>query len=282
MFYILFTLIALMSSILVCVANDQDDENKEGVFQRLIHNTADAVHMPYKSKQIEEKKIVKKQRINPADKYPDPIFYDAVYPKQKTATTMLWMHNDGSYSENQHIPPVLSPSDIIDDLFELISYNRKTPELLLIIDSIKSNDSINLNKQDKYGNTLLHYAIRYHNRSIFEKLLQTRKVDPNVCNFSYLCPLHLSIYKDDVHEINHLIVYGANLQYSNDRFEMPIITAIKLHHLDSIYAIAKKQHKKSISMNEIDYIVYTAKSEGLEVLAKDLYEFFMLGREFKR
>ena len=60
---------------------------------------------------------------------------------------------------------------------------------------------------------------------------------------------------------------------------MPIITAIKIHHLEAIYALAQKHKEKGISMNEIDYIVFTAKDEGLDSLAKELYEFFMLGKD---
>ena len=62
---------------------------------------------------------------------------------------------------------------------------------------------------------------------------------------------------------------------------MPIITAIKIHHIDAVYTIAKRQKEKGLSNNEMDYIIFTAKEEGLDSVAKDLYLFFMLGREFE-
>ncbi|MDA0617293.1 MAG: ankyrin repeat domain-containing protein, partial [Proteobacteria bacterium] len=211
----------------------------------------------------------------------DPIFYDAIYPQISTDESLLWVYNDKSYYENHHIPPILNYNYIVDDLFKIVSHYDRTPELLLILESIQNREDVDLNKQDKFGNTLLHYAIRYHNRSVFEKLLMTRKVNPNICNFSYICPVHLSIYKEDTYELGRLITYGADLHYSNDRFEMPIITAIKIHHIDAVYTIAKRQKEKGLSNNEMDYIIFTAKEEGLDSVAKDLYLFFMLGREFE-
>lgn len=241
------------------------------------------IHLPHfhhqkAQPQPEQTEPIKEE--NPANKFPDPIFYDSIYPQKPIAYSYLALHNDKTYYENHHIPPVLDFSYVIDDLFEMIPYYEKTSELITIIDSIQNRNDINLNKQDKFGNTLLHYAIRFHNNAIFKKLLLTRTIDPNICNYSYICPIHLSIYKDDISEINSLVNYGANLQYANDRFEMPIITAIKIHHLNSIYALAQKHKEHGISMSELDYIIFTAKEEGLESVSRDLYLFFMLGKEF--
>lgn len=277
-----FFIMVVMSSILV-YANDappeKPTEESKGFFKKIFSK----VELPVlnKKQEVIEEKPIEEKAINPAEKFPDPIFYDAIYPQIPTEESLLWVYNDKSYYENQHIPPILNYAYIVDDLFKIIPYYDRTPELLLILESIQNREDIDLNKQDKFGNTLLHYAIRYHNRSAFEKLLMTRKVNPNICNFSYICPIHLSIYKEDTYELNRLITYGADLHYSNDRFEMPMITAIKLHHIDAVYTIAKRHKEKGISNNEIDYIVFTAKEEGLDSLAKDLYLFFMLGREFE-
>lgn len=255
-------------------------EKKEGFFDKL-KNFKLSIHLPHlKKDEAKPAQPIEKPKENPADKFPDPIFYDSVYKKKPISPSYLELHNDKSYYENNHIPPILDFSYIVDDLFEMMVYYEKTAEILLILDAVQNRNDVDLNKQDKFGNTILHYAIRYHNSAIFKKLLLTRKINPNVCNYSYICPIHLAIYKDDVNEINSLVNYGANLRYANDRFEMPIITAIKIHHLNSIYALAKKYKENGILMTEIDYIVFVAKDEGLESLAKDLYLFFMLGKDF--
>lgn len=270
-----------MSSVIINALANEGAQKKESFFEKLTHikNPFNFFHHKKKEQKVEKPIVAEKE--DPAAKFPDPIFYDAIYPKKKVSDSYLEIHNDKSYYENSHIPPILDFSYIVDDLFDMMQYYEKTEEILLILESIQSRDDVNLNKQDKFGNTLLHYAIRYHNSPIFKKLLLTRKINPNVCNYSYICPIHLSIYKDDINEINSLVNYGADLQYANDRFEMPIITAIKIHHLNSIYALARKHKEKGISSNEIDYIIFSAKEEGLQNLANELYRFFMLGKDFE-
>lgn len=285
-----FLVMVLMSSILLhSYAGNQNDEQKteepkkpkkEGFLARIIEKVEEKIPLIDKKEEAQKQEVIKKEvKINPAVKFPDPIFYSAMYPHKPLNQSLLWIHNDKSFHENQHIPPILNFNYVIDDLFKMIPYYENTSELLLIIESAKDRNDINFNKQDRFGNTLLHYAIRYHNKPVFLKLLTTKKVNPNVCNYSYICPIHLSIYKDNKEEINQLITYGADLRYSNDRFEMPIITAIRIHHMSSVYTLARSYKQKGISTNEIDYIIYVTKDEGLHSLAQDLYEFFMLNRD---
>lgn len=267
--------LALMSSFLVF---SEDIQPKKKSFFKRIFDSAKSI-VSFKDKPTQEKSTIdtkKEEIVDPAAKMPDPLFYDVIYPQTYNEKVPVWLYNDNS-PYNRHIPHILYGSYIIDDLFKMLPHANNTPNLILILKAIQARDDVDFNKQDKFGNTLLHYAIRYGNKPIFNQLLATKKVSPNICNYSYICPIHLSIYKNDSKEIEELIKYGADLQYANDRFEMPIVTAIKIHNDNAIYTIAKHQKEKGISMNEIDYIIFIAKEEGLGDIAKNLYEFFMLG-----
>ena len=256
-------------------------EARCGIFDKIGKKFAD---IDLLSEKQEEKKIeatpveVKK---NPADAFPSPLFFDAKYPKNLREETLLYIYNDKSFNENDHIPPIVDLSYIVDTMFTMISNQDNTADILLMIDAIQSRQDININKQDRYGNTLLHYAIRYHNRAVFDKLLSTRSVNPNICNNSYICPLHLSIYKHDVYEIQNLLTFGADIFYQNDRFEMPIIIAIKLNYRDAVYILAQAHKNIGIRENMVDYIVYAANAQGYPVLAKELYLFFKKNQPFE-
>jgi hypothetical protein len=218
---------------------------------------------------------------NPADDFPAPLFFDARYPKTLKDDTLLYLYNDKSSNENRHIPPIVDLGYVIDTMFNMISNFDNTADILLMIDAIQHRQDININKQDKYGNTLLHYAIRYHNKSIFDKLLATRMINTNICNYAYICPIHLSIYKDDTYEIQNLLMFGADIFHQNDRFEMPIIIAIKLNHRDAVEILAREHKQSGISENMIDYFVYAANEQGYPMLAKSLYAFFKMNKEFE-
>ena len=271
--------VVLMSSVYnayaensIPIKKEAEEIAKKGFFAKLL----DKVNIFANKDDDKQEVVVKEKKSNPADKFPDPLFYDAIYSKNKYQKMPIWIFNDKSSYENNHIPPVFNYKYIVDDIFPMMRDSQRTPEVILLIDAIAGMSDVDLNKQDKFGNTLLHYAIRYNNISVFQKLLSTNAVNPNVCNYSYICPLHLSVYKQSDEEISQLVNYGADLRYSNDRFEMPIIIAIRLHHYNAIYTLARKHKEKGASINEIDYIIFTAKQAGIPNIADELYRFFML------
>ncbi len=276
--------VVLMSSVYSTYAEDSDNSKttteetkpQKGFLAKLL----DKVNIFADKEEVKPQIIEKPKKINPAEAFPDPMFYDAIYRKSAYSTAPMWLFSDKTSPDNAHIPPMFDYKYIVDDIFPIIRDAQKTSEVILLIDTLAKREDVNLNKQDKFGNTLLHYAIRYNNISVFQKLLSTNVVNPNVCNYSYICPLHLSVYKQNAEEISQLVNYGADLRYSNDRFEMPIIIAIRLHYYATIYALARKHKEKGITLNEIDYIVFTAKQSGLQNVATELYDFFMLNKEF--
>ena len=257
--------------------NAEEMKTEKGFFAKLI----DKVNIFADKEEVKQEIVEKPKKVNPADKFPDPLFYDAIYKKSKYQKAPLWIFNDKSSYENNHIPPIFNYKYIVDDIFPIIMDAQRTPEVILLIDAIAGRGDVDLNKQDKFGNTLLHYAIRYNNMPVFEKLLSTDAVNPNVCNYSYICPIHLSVYKQSSQEISQLVNYGSDLKYSNDRFEMPIVIAIRLHYYNVIYTLARKHKEKGVTINEIDYIIFTAKQAGIPNIADELYKFFMLDKEFE-
>ncbi len=279
------TCVVLMSSVYNTYAENsttqankiEETKPEKGFFAKLL----DKVNIFAEKEEVKPQIVEKPKKVNPADAFPDPIFYDAIYKKNPQSAFPLWIFNDKTSPDNHHIPPMFSYKHIVDDIFPIIRDAQRTSEVISIIDALSTRGDVNLNKQDKFGNTLLHYAIRYNNISVFEKLLSTNGVNPNVCNYSYICPIHLSVYKQNSQEIIQLANYGADLKYSNDRFEMPIVVAIRLHYYTAIYTLAQKHKEKGITLNEIDYIIYTAKQSGLHNVAAELYDFFMLNKQFE-
>ena len=256
---------------------DSQQSEKKGFFAKIL----DKVNIFQKKEEKSQQDSITEAKtpVNPADKFPDPLFYDAVYHKKKEISLPLWLYNDKTNYENNHIPKVFHNKYIMDSIFPMIQDHSLASEVVLILEELSKKNDVNFNKQDKFGNTLLHYAIRYNNEVVFKKILQTGKANVNVCNYSYICPIHLAIYKQNLNEISQLVNYGADLRYSNDRFEMPIIVAIRLNYINTIYILAKKYKDSGISINEIDYIIFTAKQAGMPDIAEELYDFFMLDRE---
>lgn len=246
----------------------------------LIKNQFPDVDLSHKEEQV-KKDFKKKVKINPADHFPPPLFFDVKYPKTLREKSLLYLYNDKSSNENTHIPPIVTLSYVVDKMFESIANHDNTADILLMIEAIQNRKDININKQDIYGNTLLHYAIRYHNKTVFSKLLSTRMMDVNICNYAYICPIHLSIYKNDHYELKNLIMFGADIFHQNDRFEMPIIIAIKLNYRNAVIILAREHKRHGISDNMIDYIVYAANQQGYHILGRELYLFFKTNKEFE-
>lgn len=271
--HVLICLVAfLMSSLIIQVSN-------ASFFSQITKKFED-VDLLHHKKEISTANVELKQEKNPAENFPDPLFFDVKYQKTMEGLSLLYIYNDKSSSENRHIPPIIDLSYIVDSIFNMISNYDNTAEILLMLDALQYRDDININKQDRYGNTLLHYAIRYHNRPIFDKLLSTRSINPNICNNAYICPLHLAIYKNDIYEIQGLLIFGADIFYQNDRFEMPLVIAIKLNHREGVYILAKAYKERGISQNMVDYVIFAAKEQGYPILAHQLYLFFTMGKDF--
>lgn len=250
------------------------------IFSKITKKFEDVDLLHSKKEAPPTQNVEPKEEKNPAEDFPDPLFFDAKYKSGTSEYSLLYLYNDKSSPENQHIPPIVDLSYIIDNIFTMIANYDNTADILLMIDALQYRNDININKQDRYGNTLLHYAIRYHNRPVFDKLLSTRTINPNICNNAYICPLHLAIYKNDIYEIQSLLIFGADIFYQNDRFEMPLIIAIKLNNREATYTLARAYKARGVSQNMIDYIVFAAKEQGYPILAQELYLFFVMGKEF--
>ena len=141
----------------------------------------------------EEVKIEKpKPKFNLADTFPDPTFYK-IQKTDKFYKIPISILNDKTNAENLHIPSVDLSQDykVLYLLFEKIKEDKQHQEIRAMLEHLKNKNLIN--KRDQYGNTLLNYAVRFNNLQSIHALIDYG-ANPNICNNSGICPIHLAIF----------------------------------------------------------------------------------------
>ena len=82
--------------------------------------------------------------------------------------------------------------------------------------------AINVNWQDKFGNTLLHRAAIMNRTSIMKYLVDEKHADVNIAGHENMTPLHYAASRNHQKVCKYLIEHGANTTCRDDAGQIPI------------------------------------------------------------
>ena len=117
--------------------------------------------------------------------------------------------------------------------------NKKFLDFFNQIISLPKKISININYQDKNGNTALHYASNEGNLKIVKTLLGA-KCDTNIKNNNNQTPLHLSSKKDYFDITKKLIESGAKLNIEDSEKNTPLHLICKNNNVELLRYVLTK------------------------------------------
>ncbi len=177
-------------------ARTSSDAN-DGIFARITKKIR-----RFFSSQQEEKPVVKAlKKTGIADSYPNPTFKKADITDTKYQIPLVLL-NDKTSPENAHIPSFDNHEEmkILFLMFQNVKNLDRIEHLKAMLDYVKNKRLINT--QDQFGNTMLNYATRYNNIQAFYLLIDGG-ADPNICNKSGICPIHIAIsnFEHDIFNI---------------------------------------------------------------------------------
>lgn len=87
------------------------------------------------------------------------------------------------------------------------------------------NNGFNFNSKYYQGKTLLHYVIETNSSNLIPILVKYGS-NPNICDDSYMTPLHISVIKEDINAIKMLIKCGADVNMVGEFEQTPLHLAV--------------------------------------------------------
>lgn len=115
---------------------------------------------------------------------------------------------------------------------------------------------VDINFQDRKGNTALHELCKLGNLEIIKFLLDNGAY-VNVQNSVGMTPLHLSIMSENIEMVELLIRKGADINITDKRAQTPIELAVSLSNLDIVKLLLKNKAKIDIKNSEGDPFIFT-------------------------
>jgi hypothetical protein len=171
------------------------------------------------------------QKVKPkniAEQFPDPIFYDAIYTKSDKFITYAYVYNNKTNRDNDYIPR-LRNYDTMSELFSLSKDKSNIGRFYDLFNVTRDEKNFDINKKDKFGNTLLLTSLRNANIDLFRFLL-LNNADPDICNNYEVCPMHLAVFSGNATVVKLLCDVNADIRITDK-------TGVDLMH----YAVYNKQ-----------------------------------------
>ena len=212
---------------------------------------------------------------DPAKSFPDPFFYDAVYNSKKLFITYAFIYEDKTNRDNSHIPK-LQNYDIYKELFMLAKSYKEQEKFLNLFHTVKTLPDFNINKTDKYGNTLLLTALRNGNFNIFYFLLQS-DANPNICNNKEVCPIHLALNARNITVLQALINKNVDIMVKDKNDLTPLEFAMYENNIPMFELLLKRYLKYQKNQEErIKMIEFAKELEEPEEFVTKMEESFKI------
>ena len=112
------------------------------------------------------------------------------------------------------------------------------------------------------GMTLLQQALIQNNQQIIPLLLASKKLDINGKNSEGETPLHFAVNRNNVTDIQPLLVRGADPNAVNNRMETPLIKAARLGYINSAKALIDWQADVNLQDNMGHTALFYAKQRA--------------------
>jgi len=213
------------------------------------------------------------EKKNPADNYPDPTFIDKKY-QDKTYQIPLNYLNNKSSPENFHIPPydLNAEYKILFLMFQKVKDPYEIFSFRAMLDYI--NDKNLLNARDQYGNTLLMYAVRYKNNPAVKSLL-SNGANPNVCNASGICPIHIAIFNKEYKIFDFLIKSYTDLTIKTPDNIDPLLYSIYGNNFYAFKALINHKSYSMLTKKDYEFLLKVVSDSQNENQNSDIYEYLL-------
>jgi len=242
------------------------EEKSGGFFDKLkqIAKSAGSFFSSGDKKSDPKQEVKPAKKTNAADNFPNPTFYK-INKTDKFYKIPISILNDKTNVENLHIPTIDISEDykILYLLFLNIKGESKQEQIRAMLDYIKNKNLINM--PDQYGNTLLVYAVRFNNLQSFHSLMEYG-ANPNVCNKSGLCPIHLAIFNHQNYIFDLLL--KANTKYNlvdMNGFD-PLIYAIYAGNGYAFHKLLELEPYNNLKASDFGYLLqFAEQGENYEI-----------------
>ena len=172
-----------------------------------------------------------------------------------------------AYKENKNIRNLIEQNSF-NSIFHYLCMNEGNLPLLKIIKPT-SNE---INRKNKYDQTLLHISVINNTKKILKFLLSDNNVNINSIDKQKNTPLHYAITLKNFELIKLLIGKHAKMTIKNKKGETPIDIAKKLNiknQIENIYNSNRNKTQKSFSPS---YSKETEKMKSLDFSKKDFFK----------
>jgi ankyrin repeat protein len=166
--------------------------------------------------------------------------------------------------------------------FSALHYICSTNQIELlkyILSKEELKNKININIQDIFGNTCLHYALIEQNYGIINQLIENKNINFNLWNIDGKIPLHLILenYEDRYDYLLDIIIDKSNLSIKDNEGNNSLFYLINLDLWKKYKNILEKKkidiyatNKKSIMM--LDIIKDKDKEEFINMIVSSYYK----------
>jgi len=201
---------------------------------------------------------------NLANKYPDPTFFKIKKQDYEYKIPVQFL-NDKKDPKNDHIPLVDEDKDykILYLLFQKIKTYTQNGEILAMLEYIQNKNLVNI--PDEYGNTLLNYSVRFNNSQSFNMLINYG-ANPNICNNSGICPIHIAIFNHQNYFFDILLKVNAKVDIKDKNESDAMLYSIYGGNLYAFLKLIDIPPYVNMQKNDLQYLLGIANdSENYEI-----------------
>ncbi len=199
----------------------------------------------------------KKDEIEYRKKHPRPA---PPLPRLSRANTAITRKKIKKTFNNQRTHSLDTGMDILHKetkLFDLIHKKINIETKINMLTTLLNNKKININKQDKYGNTILYWETQRTHIPIMRLLLKN-KANPNTKNKEGNSPLHAAVQKRNYRMAKTLLKHGANPNIQNNLNDTPAHHAAKNNLYKIIMLLLNAKANSCIPNSEGNTILHIA------------------------
>lgn len=199
--------------------------NPRDFYNKAMHTAAEFGHLNIMKYLVEERNV----DVNVLNKYKETPVFTATEYKQHSIVKYLAEERDADLTiHNMNEANILYATVPTNDL----------PMMKYFLDEKKV--ALDVNSQDRFGNTLLHRAAFMNRTTIIEYLINEKHADVNIVGHKNMTPLHYAASGNYYEICQYLIEHGANTQSEDGTGQTPVQKAQDKHLVEYMKKAASR------------------------------------------